>query len=84
MAEKTFDCNFHVNVNSAWCGSAYLINHRTNKTMVYSYAAVPYGKANVSKATIKVELEARSAALADEGWTRVSREEMDAFKKSHK
>ena len=84
MANKEFDCNFHVDVNNAWCGSAYLINPRTNKTMVYRYAAVPHGKANVSKATIKVELEARSAALAEEGWTRVSREEMYAFEKSHK
>lgn len=84
MAEKTFDCNFRIDVNSAWSGSAYLINYHTNKTMVYSYAALPYGKANVSKATIKAELEARSAALAEEGWTRVSREEMYAFEKSHK
>lgn len=76
MAEKTFDCNFHVDVNSAWCGSAYFIKADRSRTYVVSHAAIPYGKANASKASIKESLDESAKQMAQENWVRVSREEM--------
>jgi hypothetical protein len=76
MAEKTFDYNFHLDVNNAWCGSAYFINADRSRTHIVSHAAVPGGKANTSKARIKESLDESTKQMAEEGWIRVSREEM--------
>ena len=78
MAEKTFDCNFHVDVNNAWCGSAYFIKADRSRTHIVSHAAIPHGKANTSKASIKESLDESAKQMAQEGWIRVSREEMYA------
>lgn len=76
MATKKFDCNFHVDVNSAWCGSAYFVKADCSRTYVVSYAATPNGKANTSKTTIKENLNEWAEKMEQEGWIRVSREEM--------
>lgn len=76
MAEKTFDCNFHIDVNQAWCGSAYFIKSDRSRTHIVSHAAVPGGKANTSKARIKESLDETAEQMKKEGWIRVSREEM--------
>ena len=76
MAEKTFDCNFHIDVNQAWCGSAYFIKADRSRTYIVSHAAIPYGKANTSKASIKESLDESTQKMIQEGWIRVSREEM--------
>lgn len=82
MAEKTFDCNFHVDVNSAWCGSAYFVKADRSRTCVVSHAAVPYSKANVSKASIRESLNESAKQMEQEGWIRVSREEMYKWEKA--
>lgn len=76
MAEKTFDYNFHLDVNDAWCGSAYFVKADLSRTHIVSHAAVPGGKANTSKARIKESLDETAEQMKQEGWIRVSREEM--------
>lgn len=75
MNKKEFDCNFRVDVNHAWSGSAYFVNNDRTRTYIITVAAVPEGKANASKASIKEALDLRTIEMAADGWTRIEREE---------
>lgn len=79
MNKKEFDCNFHIDVNHAWSGSAYFVNGDRTRTYMITVAAMPEGKANVSKASIKDTLMTREKEMAADGWIRVEREEMRAL-----
>lgn len=76
MATKEFNCNFRLDINNAWCGSAYFIKTDRSRTHIVSHAAMPNGRANTSKTRIKESLDESAKQMAEAGWIRVSYEEM--------